>query len=513
MVVTWVSRLPDTTALGEAVPSYKFKTEIFSVSSAPNLPLRTMYWTEKSFSGPLVEIPSGRIEAANVVYNRQMPSHVADEYTPIGYNPSGDASSTLPTERRTLWYENSFGTAALHAYNLEGSVLVEYLGKEDPDTGAREFLGADVVSVRKKIAAKNVETLLGQPLLPRAGTPLAGDDLLQPSVVFNQAASGKPLYGTSALPNGTLVYHAERTNYNPDNLAIFWLEAKDLEIHFSEAGTTPGLSIRWPKLLAKYTQVWYTSLTDYEPVTVTDLGSGVAVGPLFDASSAPSVVFQDDPSEAEVIVDVESQRLLADFSASIDKTSRALLKFTGQGQPWYVPIYIQSESLLGTPAQADPDGDGPLQATAAIATINDMNADGVLDLSATVQVGQRIEPPTGYSVAGYISSGDNYNPSAYLDPFVSGVKTAEAGAIIPVNALPGRDQLTIWWFKEIPAPGKGFASFHLPSKVGRYTVEYPQNAPKIVIASGLGTGDLGPSQQAEPDLHAKRCQQGGFQSQ
>ena len=76
---------------------------------------------------------------------------------------------------------------------------------------------------------------------------------------------------------------------------------------------------------------------------------------------------------------------------------------------------------------------------------------------------------------------------------MSGVQTAEAGAIIPVNALPGRDQLTIWWFKEIPAPGKGFASFHLPSKVGRYTVEYPQNAPKIVIASGLGTGDLGPS--------------------
>jgi hypothetical protein len=496
VVVTWVSRLPDTSALGEAVPSYKFKTEIFSVSSAPNLPLRTMYWTEKSFSGPLVEIPSGRIEAANVVYNRQMPSHVADEYTPIGYNPSGDASSTLPTERRTLWYDNSFGTAALHAYNLEGSVMVEYLGKEDADTGAREFLGADVVSVRKKIAADTIETPLGQQLRPRAGAPLAGDDLLQASVVFNQAASGKPLYGTSALPNGTLVYHAERTNYNPDNLAIFWLEAKDLEIHFLEAGTTPGLSIRWPRLLAKYTQVWPTSLTDYEPVTVTDLGSGVAVGPLFDASSAPSVVFQDHPSEAEVILDVESQRLLAHFSTSSDKTSRALLKFTGQGQPWYVPIYIQSESLLGTPAQADPDGDGPLQATAAIPTINDMNADGVLDLSASVRVGQRIEPPAGYSVAGYISSGDNYNPSAYLDPFVSGVQTAEAGAIIPVNALPGRDQLTIWWFKEIPAPGSGFASFHLPSKVGRYTVEYPQNAPKIVIASGLGTGDLGPSQQA-----------------
>ena len=123
--------------------------------------------------------------------------------------------------------------------------------------------------------------------------------------------------------------------------------SKDLEIHQKLAPLLAWYSLA--QTAGKYTQVWPTSLTDYEPVTVTDLGSGVAVGPLFDASSAPSVVFQDDPSEAEVIVDVESQRLLADFSASIDKTSRALLKFTGQGQPWYVPIYIQSESLLGTP--------------------------------------------------------------------------------------------------------------------------------------------------------------------
>ena len=94
-----------------------------------------------------------------------MPSHVADEYTPIGYNPSGDASSTLPTERRTLWYENSFGTAALHAYNLEGSVLVEYLGKEDPDTGAKNS------SARwcrcAKDCRRECRNPLGQPLLPR----------------------------------------------------------------------------------------------------------------------------------------------------------------------------------------------------------------------------------------------------------------------------------------------------------------------------------------------------------
>jgi hypothetical protein len=510
VTITWVSNLPDTSAAGESTPTYKFKTEVFSVASAPTFPQRAIYWTENTFTAPKVEIPTGRIEAANVVYNSYLPSHVALEYVPTGSSPAGDGASA-PPELRTLWYDNSYGSASLRAYNQEGMVFVEYLGKENISTGAREFLGADVVSVRKRMEPVVIETPLGQQLLPREGAPQAGDDLLQASLVTNTANTGKPLYGTSALPNGTLVYHAERANSNPDNINIFWMEPQDLTIHFLTAPATPGMSIRWPKISAKYTQVWPASLADYEPVTVTDLGSGVAIGPVFDAANAPSVVFQDDPAEAEVSLDVTTQRLLADFSGSSDKTSRTLLKFASGGVPWYVPVYIQSENLLGSPAQEDPDGDGPLTATPAVATINDTDADGVLDLTATVTVGQRIEPPAGYSVAGYISSGDNYYPAGYVDPFAGGgIAAAEKGAIIPVNALPGKNQLTIWWFKEVAAPSDKFGSFHLPSKVGRYTVEYPSGAPQIVLASGLGTGDLGPSQQAGSIYYQNDATQPGF---
>ena len=135
----------------------------------------------------------------------------------------------------------------------------------------------------------------------------------------------------------------------------------------------------------------------------------------------------------------------------------------------------------------------------------------MLDLTATVAVGQRIEPPAGYSVAGYISSGDNYYPAGYVDPFAGGgVAAAESGAIIPVNALPGKNQLTIWWFKQVAAPSDKFGSFHLPSKLGRYTVEYPSEAPQIVIASGLGSGDLGPSQQAGSIYYQNDATQPGF---
>jgi hypothetical protein len=509
VTITWVSNVPDTSAAGESTPTYKFKTEVFSVASAPTVPQRTIYWTENSFTGPKVEIPAGRIEAANVVYNSFMPSHVAAEYVPTGSSPAADGASA-PAELRTMWYDNSYGSATLRAYNEEGMLFVEYLGTENLSTGARAFLGADVVSVRKKMESVEIETPLGQQLLPREGAAQAGDDLLRPSVVTNTSNTGKPLYGTSALPNGMLVYHAERANSNPDNINIFWLESQDLAIHFLAAPATPGMSIRWPKISAKYTQVWPTSLADYEPITVTDLGSGIAIGPIFDAAKAPSVVFQDDPAEVEVSLDVATQRLLADFGASADKTNRSLLKFASGDVPWYVPVYIQSQSLLGSPALPDPDGSGPLTATPAVATINDTNADGVLDLTATVAVGQRIEPPAGYSVAGYIASGDNYYPAGYLNPFTVGVKAAEAGAIIPVNALPGKNQLTIWWFKEVAAPSQKFASFHLPSVVGRYTVEYPTDAPQLVIASGIGTGDLGPSQQAGSVYVQNDATQPGF---
>ena len=509
VTVTWVSNLPDTSAGGESTATYKFKTEVFSVTSSPNVEQRPIYWTEKSFKAPLVTIPAGRIVAANVIYNSYMPSHVAAEYAPVGNNPSNDPGNSLPGELRTLWFDNTIGTAALHAYNLEGSVFVEYLGAEITGTGNRQFLGADIVTAKRDAEPLNIEVPLGQQLQPWQSTPAAGDEDLVPSIALNSAqAAGKPLYGTTALPNGQLVYHAERENDNPDKIQIYWLDGKDAGIVYGT--TAPNLSIQWPKYLRKYLHRWPASLSDYEPVTVTNSGSGIATGPQFDAAHLPQIIFQDDPAETEVSIEVESQRLLADFSISNDQTSRTLLKFLEGGMPWYVPLYIQSETKLGSPAVADPDGAGPLNGAEAVSTINDTNADGIADLVETVYVGDRIEPPAGYSKAGYIAGGDNYYPAGYVDPFDKGAAAATAGAIIPVNALSGRNQLTVWWFKEVTPPSAKFAPFFLPSKVGRYTVVYPTGKPQIVIASGIGTGDLGPSQQAGSVYYQNDVSQPGF---
>ena len=504
VTVTWVSNVPDTTYPGDTKPTYKFKTESFAVGSAPNVPQRPIYWTEKSFNGPLVNIPAGRIVAANVVYNSFMPSHVVDEFVPVGYNPSNDPSNSAP-ERRTLWYDNMAGRGTLHAYNLEGSLFVEYLGAEISSTGKREFLGADVVSTKRDAESMNIEVTLGHQLTPWNSAEEA--DLLAWLAPNATQTSGKALYGTSALANGQLVYHAERENNDPDKIQIYWLEPKDAEIYLAAA---PNLSIQWPKYLRKYTQAWPASLSEFETMAVTLNGNGVATGPQFDPASLPQVTYQDDLAETEVSMDVESQRLLVDFSNSSDQTSRSLLKFMAGGTPWYVPLYIQAESKLGSPEVVDTDGDGPIVATPAVSTINYTNADGVADLTATVNVGDRIEPPVGYSKAGYIAGGDNYYPAGYIDPFTAGAAAAEAGAIIPVNALSGRNQLTVWWFKKVAAPSAKFVPFYLPSKVGRYTAVYPADKPQIVIASGIGTGNLGPSQQAGGVYYQNDEAQPGF---
>jgi hypothetical protein len=509
VTITWVSSVPDTSATGESAATYKFKTEVFSVSSSSSQLPRPMYWTEKSFGAPAVPIPKGRIVAVNPIFNVFMPSHVANEFKPVGENLPSDPNAQPPKEKRTFWFENTSGQAFLRAHNMEGRLFVEYLGAlRQGQSDVYEFLGADIVDVKMVAESGIIETELGQPMRPRQGAAQDGDDQLSASIVSNlNIEDNKPLYGTSVLTNGNLVYHAERGNDNPDKLQVYWMETLDVAIYLD---TPPNLSISWPKYLRKYLHVWPDSLASYEPVTVTNTGSGVATGPQFDAAHLPQIMFQDDPAEKEVTLGLETGRLLADFTVSSDQTNRTLIKFLEDGIPWYVPLYIQAENLLGRPAVADPDGTGPLNATEAVSTINDTNADGVQDLRMTVNVGDRIEPPAGYSKAGYIAGGDIYYPAGYIDPFVQGPAAAVTGAIIPVNSRPDHDQLTVWWFKEVAPPSAKFVPFFLPSKVGKYTVVYPVGKPQIVIASGIGTGDLGFSQQAGSVYYQNDASKPGF---
>lgn len=490
VTITWVSAVPDTSKPGETVPSYKFRRETFAVSSASQQPARPMFWTEKGFNGPLVAVPSGRIVRVNPVFNSFVPG-MTIEYVPVGSNINPTPGVTPAAEPRTFWYDNQNGPASLRAYNVEGRLFIEYLGPElQGGNGVHEFLGADIVDIRRVAEVETINTHLGDRLEPREGGLLAGDALLRPNLVYNLSQESKVPYGSHIRPDGVTDYFAERENVDADRITIYWMEPNDASIY--TRATPPGLSLFWPKFKRNYTQTWPQSIAQYEPVNVFDTGVTEDSGVRFDASNLPQIIFQDDPAELEAEIDAATQRLLVDLSASADKTNRTLLKFSSSEGLWYVRLFIQSENALGAEEIPDPDGVGPIEAVPPVFTLNDLNADGAPDLQLTARVGERLEPPLpGLELAGYISRGTAYSPYAYIDPFEEGVETAASGGIIPVNALPGNDQLYVWWFKKVVPPSDKYTEFYVPSVAARYTLSYPSNPQELVIASGLGVENPG----------------------
>ncbi|MGY8717322.1 MAG: hypothetical protein ACKVI3_06030, partial [Verrucomicrobiia bacterium] len=447
--LTWRSRIPDPDS-----NSYVFYEERFTVSSATLSPIRTIFWTEESFNGPRVSIPSGRIVTVNPVFSNVFPETVDEEYVVVGSSgadPNASASEIL----RTLWYEKVNGNGELHAYNRVGRILIEYLG-ELRDDGTHEFLGADIVSIEQAAKAKTLTVELGNEIRPEPDETLIAVPLASAGT-----ADQVGYYGSNPRADGSLAYYAERENDIEDRVVFYWLEAHDASIYLTE-GEKPGLEIDWPKYLNKYLQIWPADITDFESYTIGHGGSSVEAGTglKFEGGKIPSIIFQDAPTGDETILDTVSQRLMVDLGSGGDQLNRTLLKFTGNnGGSWYVRLL----------AQAD-DRDAFLE------------GDGGSALTGTVYVGDRIAPPsTDYSFAGYIASGTSYSPNAYIDPFANGVAEAERGAIIPVNALPGEDNaLTVWWFKKVAAPSSEFDDFYTTAKVGRYAVAYRES---LTIAS------------------------------
>ena len=435
---------------GEKDGSYQFYRETFNVSSetSPGTPVRKIYWTERTFDGPGVTIPGGRIQNVNPVYTNQFPASVpaAQEYKPVGYVENPDPAAQMASEQRTFWYDKqAAGLAQFKAYNLEGRIFVEYLGKLI-EGNRYEFLGADVVDVSKTLNSSTVDIALGQPVLPATGE--AG--LVAAPSMSN--ALGTSYYGTTASASGEPVYTAERENLNPDRVRFYWMEALDVGISFLPAGQKPGFSIQWPKYNHSYRFDWPTSHQAYAYNTVNAAGSDTTNGLIFGENSMPSIVFQDGAGN-EAGFDSLTQRFVVNLGSSPDSLNRTLLKFSNEKGVWYQPIYTQ---VAGTGSYKEPD-----QGAA---------------INTTVTVGSRIERPSAaYSLAGAITSGTHYQASAYINPYALGVVAAEKGAIIPVNAMPGNNELSVRWFQKIEPPNANFVGFYVPSKVGRYTVSFPSS--------------------------------------
>jgi hypothetical protein len=469
VAVKWVTRVPIAIP-GDANVRYRFRDEVFAVSSTSSAPLRQIFWTERGFNSPVVTVPAGKIETVNPVYSAIFPANVATEYQPVGSNPP-DPSAAPPPEKRTLWFEKVAGIGQLHAYNLEGRIFVEYLGGLKPGSDAHEFLGADIVDVTRTPPSINVSVNLGEQITPRDGLnrllPLDASSEWLGSPVLSASPDAQSFYGSTTRPDGRTVYYAERENDNPDRVVFYWLEPSDAAIFLG--GSRPNLNLYWPRHRNNYVQVWPSNLSAFAHYTVATAGSTAVTGLQFPAGQIPQVVYQDDGAQTQAAVDVNSQRLTVTFAG--DSANRTLLKFNSGAEVWYVRLYTQADGRAGFEEN-----------------------DGTAAINASAAVGDRIEPPSGYERGGYIASGTGYLPAAYIDPFARGAAAANLGAILPVNAVPGDNVLKIWWFKRIDPPSPAFQAFYAPSKIGRYTVSYPASPATIVLASNAGSGDLAPDQ-------------------
>ncbi len=450
--VEWTFREP-----GHIPPTLTIQ---YIVSSSPpaSRGVKRVFWTEKGFNGPIVQIPQGPISRVNVQYSAQFPSQVAAEYD-SPYDVPGDPALQLPPEKRTLWF--SAVDRTLRSYNAEGRVFVEILGPQNQDGITNQFLGSEVVDIIREVPPALVRSFIGSKLLPPDG-----DESLYAAVI-NGLTNLPPFVHAQALPSRNRIdYYSIATTNQPTGFPN--QPSGEVLIYWKQAG---DYAIQWPKYYSTYIVSWpdygddaYTTYARASSDSVTAGDTSVK----FDADNHSTFVFQDDRSGRQA-----AMKDALTFYTSVneaDPDARALIRHSNGESIWFERVHSRLDTTY--------DG---------------------YDTPAATDAGTRIEPPPGHEAGlGYIHepSGTAFDPTAYKNPFTEGVANARNGAIIGVNARPGENTLEVWWYKvSHPPAGTGIKPTYWASTVSRYALQWPATPPEIVLASNAGTGEI-PSLQA-----------------
>ena len=437
----------------------------YVISASPFKPVKKMYWTENGFKAPVVQVPSSRVSTVNIVYNTLFPATVAANYVRPGETVSPDLDLTVA--RRTLWFSPIDN--AIHAYNAEGRVFVEFLGAIQGDGVSRQFLGYEIVEVAKEIVPRLERINIGDEL-----PPINGESGLVPAVIAGTAdGDGRGAFLHQAVAQGastgfrlfairvTTPLYSAGAEIPSNEVLMYWLQAGDL-------------GLLWPKYYAGYVLMWPTERDRYS-VYARSLDPSTATSVVLNSADSPMLVYQDDPTKAHATVSQDFR-----FSTKVTVAApvgRSLIRYTNGNDVWFERVYSELDTTASTYATLEP-----------------------------ATVGQRILPPAGTdATVGYIrpvTDGTAFNPKAYLDPFVVGFDNAKQGAIIGVNALPGKNTLEVWWYKKNTPLGAGFTPTYWPSVVKRYALAWPAAPQEIVLASNAGSGDL-PSLQAKGSIYTQ----------
>jgi len=477
--LTWVKAQPDG--------SGNFETMIrsYTIGSGTSLVSRKMYWTEVNYEAPRIQVPTGIVQDLKFLYHDRFPETVAagdpdDPGVPDDrVIPGGVAEQLVPAT--TVWFDRTL--KMLRAYNVEGRVIIEYLGDPRGNAGdeLREHLGLEIVEIRKELTPVRVESVIGEQLLPSSAPGVILDDLDYTPV---QVSAVGPPVGQHFFENRTVYYGIEE-NLEAPNVAFYWLD---------EGSHT----ILWPEFRNDYLIEWPDDVSDFAGVFARpgqDSAGEMVDGSFLNllATNAPELIFQDDPSGTEASLNFQFHLSVA-LDEDGDEFNRSLIRFNSGNDFWYVRLYsATTDHLQSIDAAGDFDSEEPLD----------------FHLTADVSVGQRLEPPhESLSLGGYLDPelGDAYDAEAYIDPFAEGgIEGANLGAIIPVNARSGNDQLRVWWFRQLsPAVDQAdlFNPIFIPTVIADYTISYPTDAPEIVMASNAGTGEL-PTEQVSGEIYVQ----------
>jgi len=469
--------------------SFLLYTENYIVSGSAAKPPRRMYWTQKGFQniGKPIVVPAARVGAVNIIYHNNFPQVVASEFRGIGStSPTvGTTNQALP-ELRTLWYEQQEGV--IYAYNQEGRVFVELLGDLRSDGQTYVPLGTEIVDVFKQPLPLDVRVELGERILPPEN---ASVDELDPEPL-NQVAGPGFAFRHDAPEGGKVEYYATRATQNLNDFLVHWIET-------GEAG------LRWPKLFGRYQLVWPREVGKYSLYVrpeVTSETEAQATAVVLDPENVPVIEYQDP-------LDFPRAKFTSDFRfyTFLDVTQpahRTLLRYNVGEHIGFERVFSwRAGNLRTTNFAASPVATSLTNWNGSTWVWPDsLQAPRVEHYD--VDVGDRIHAPAGEPgggagseyLAGYLNQaiGNSFNPHAYLDPFAVGFEAANQGAIIPVNAIPDRKQLEVWWFRPSNAraglnTGNGLLGFRThfwPSVIGRYTLHWPSDAREIVLASKKG---------------------------
>ena len=474
--IVWRTELKIADNPGDGAPVYGLIERTVFVTSSTRYPVRNIFWTDHNSKGPPVKLPSGEIAEVVVAHTDRFPATVTSRVIPAGVTDPNIINSIT---YNTLWVQND----ELHAYNLEGRLMVEFLA-EPRGNNRRRQVGVEVVDVIKEVVPADIRVPLGERLYP-----LPPDELNQQSyplpteegqrvIALARIERNLSLFSAAPISAGTSNYTAFTRTFEVGGEAAYYAtketkSSSDVQFFWRETGLA---NIQWPKFLNRYIQYWPQDVDDYiVNIRPSDATQSAGTLPIFSDNVAMELVYQDDPNGQQAHAPTTGIGFEVTLTGS-DPYNRSLLLIQNGTDFWFVRAESVLDSALSNPRYS-----------------------AFYETGVSALVGSRIEPPAqADSKAGYVdfTKGDAIDESAYIDPFANGIPTAETGAIIPVNAAPrggNKDKLAVWWLKKLQPPPHLLGKIdptYWPTYYRTYQLAWPTAARTIVLASNIGSDDL-----------------------